>query len=72
MRTRTSYQPACPVIGSEFEMRVPSAPGSSSAIRWLSRKPRCDSFASGARFHALAALPIAFQVHTVPGSTASE
>ena len=70
MRTRTSYQPAWPVIGSELDTR-PESRGSSSLIRWLSRKPRRASFASGARFHAPAALPMAFQVHTVPGSTAS-
>ena len=72
MRTRTSYQPAWPVIGSELEMRLAAVPGSSSEIRWFSRKPRCASFASGARRQAPGALPIAFQVHTVAGSTASE
>src|SRR5512147_409488 len=73
MRTRTSYQAACPVIGSEFEIGPPdSLPGSSSEIRWFSRKPSRDSLASGARRHAPGALPIAFHVHTVPGSTASE
>src|SRR5512142_2211874 len=72
MRTRTSYQAAWPVIGSELEIGLPDSPGSSSEIRWLSRNPRCDSFASGARRHAPGALPIAFQVQTVPGSTASE
>ena len=46
--------------------------GSSSEIRWFNRNPRCDSLASGARRHAPCALPIAFQVQTVPGSTASE
>src|SRR3989304_241331 len=36
MRTRTSYQPAWPVTGSELETRLPRAStGSSSAIRWL-------------------------------------
>jgi hypothetical protein len=68
--TRTSYQPAWPVIGSELLMRPP-ANGSSSEIRWLSRKPLRDSSAPGASCQAPSALPIAFQVHTVPGSTAS-
>ncbi len=75
MRTRTSYQPAWPVIGSELLMRVaPPAPpsnGRSSLIRWFSRKPFLDSSAPGASCQAPSALPIAFQVHTVPGSTAS-
>jgi hypothetical protein len=69
--TRTSYHAAWPVIGSELEIRA-APDGSSSEIRWLSKKPFCDSLASGVRFQAPAALPIAFQVHTVPGSTASE
>ena len=78
MRTRTSYQPAWPVIGSELLMRrASSAPppalrnGSSSVIRWFSRKPFRASSAPGASCQAPSALPIAFQVHTVPGSTAS-
>ncbi len=34
MRTRTSYQPACPVIGSEFDTDVLlPATGNSSEIR---------------------------------------
>ena len=73
MRTRTSYQPAWPVMGSELETVLPAlGPGSSSLIRWLSRKPWRDSLASGVRRQAPGALPMAFQVQTVPGSTASE
>ena len=79
MRTRTSYQPAWPVTGSEFEIRSPSPLGegrgegsSSSEIKWFRMNPRLASFASASRRHAPGALPIAFQVHTVPGSTASE
>ena len=49
----------------------PSVKGSSSLMRWLSRKPLRDSSAPGASCQAPDALPIAFQVHTVPGSTAS-
>ena len=77
MRTRTSYQPAWPVIGSELLMRgrrracAPPGSGSSSEIRWFSRKPLRASSAPGASCQAPSALPIAFQVQTVPGSTAS-
>jgi hypothetical protein len=73
MRTRTSYQPAWPVTGSELLMRPLAVPaqGSSSLIRWLSRKPLRASSAPGASCQAPSALPIAFHVHTVPGSTAS-
>ena len=70
MRTRTSYQPAWPVMGSEL-LIVPPSKGSSSLIRWLSRKPLRASSAPGASCQAPSALPMAFQVHTVPGSTAS-
>ena len=49
----------------------PEDRGSSSEIRWFSRKPLRDSSAPGASIQAPSALPIAFQVHTVPGSTAS-
>ena len=68
--TRTSYQPACPVTGSELLM-CPPAKGNSSVMRWFSKKPLRASSAPGASCHAPDALPIAFQVHTVPGSTAS-
>ena len=73
MRTRTSYQPACPVIGSELLMVPLAVPaqGSSSLMRWFSRKPLRASSAPGASCHAPSALPMAFQVYTVPGSTAS-
>ena len=75
-RTRTSYQPAWPVTGSELLMRARGLAlavrgGSSSVIRWFSRKPFLASSAPGASCQAPSALPIAFQVHTVPGSTAS-
>ena len=72
MRTRTSYHAAWPVTGSELEIVPPTLPGNSSEIRWFNRNPRCDSLASGARRQAPGALPIAFHVQTVPGSTASE
>ena len=73
MRTRTSYHAAWPVTGSELEKRMPSASGGSSSLMSpLIRKPRRASSAPGARFQAPGALPIAFQVHTVPGSTASD
>jgi hypothetical protein len=49
---------------------VPVA-GQLLVIRWLSRKPLRDSSAPGASCQAPEALPMAFQVHTVPGSTAS-
>jgi len=45
--------------------------GSSSEIRWFSRKPLRASSAPGASCQAPSALPMAFQVQTVPGSTAS-
>ena len=46
--------------------------GSSSLIRWLSRKPLRDSSAPSVKTQAPDALPMAFQVQTVPGSTARE
>src|SRR5262249_29687528 len=65
--TGTSYQPACPVMGSELD--DPS--GSRSESTLLRMNPRVTSFASGARPHAPGDFPMAFQVQTVPGSTAS-
>ena len=44
----------------------------SSKIKWFIKNPFLDSFASPSRFQAPFALPTAFQVQTVPGSTASE
>jgi len=41
-------------------------------MTWLSRNPFCDSLARGLKPQAPAALPMAFQVQTVPGSTALE
>src|SRR5438445_13510519 len=71
--TRRSNHAACPVTGSELVRRRASDAlrGSSSEIRWLSRKPAVASDASGERPHVPACLPTAFQVHTVCASTPS-
>src|ERR1700686_5328376 len=69
IRTRRSYQAACPVIGSELATLSPSLGGSNSLIRWFSKNPLVNSGESAARFQAPARLPIAFQVHTVSGLT---
>jgi hypothetical protein len=53
-RARRTSRPG-PVIGSELLMRPP-ANGSSSEIRWLSRKPLRDSSAPGARCQAPSSL----------------
>ena len=46
MRTRTSYQPAWPVTGSELE--VPPRTRRRSEMRWFEEEAALDSFASGA------------------------
>jgi hypothetical protein len=72
MRTRTSYQAAWPVMGSELESARRRQTRQFLGDQVVEQEARCDSLASGVRFQAPAALPIAFQVQTVPGSTASE